>query len=83
MSSHKLEAILLKGEGWLEALPQAEDCEYLGVLFMSDGRTECEFDQCSSSNVATVSAVVKVELSQKGKLLTLQSVFLPSPTVRF
>ncbi|KAK3507141.1 hypothetical protein QTP70_008535 [Hemibagrus guttatus] len=60
-----------------EFLPQVEEFKYLRVLFMSEGRMDCEIDRRISAAAAVTrsmyrSVVVKKELSQKAKLLIYQ-----------
>ncbi|KAK3530762.1 hypothetical protein QTP70_000798 [Hemibagrus guttatus] len=68
-----------------EFLPQVEEFKYLGVLFTSEGRMDCEIDRRTGAAAAVMwsmyrSVVVKKELSQKAKLLIYQSIYVPTLT---
>ncbi|KAK3514567.1 hypothetical protein QTP70_021623, partial [Hemibagrus guttatus] len=60
-----------------EFLPQVEEFKYLGVLFRSEGRMDCEIDRHIGAAAAVMqsvyrSVVVTKELSQKAKLSIYQ-----------
>ncbi len=66
-------------------LPQLEEFKYLGVLFTSDGRMECEIDRQIGAVAAAMrmmyrSVVVKKELSLKLKLSIYRSIYIPTLT---
>lgn len=66
-------------------LPQVEEFKYLGVLFTSEGRKECEIDRRIGAASAVMrslyrSIVVKRELSQKAKLSIYRSIYIPTLT---
>ncbi|KAK3506381.1 hypothetical protein QTP70_003644, partial [Hemibagrus guttatus] len=68
-----------------EVLPQVEEFKYLGVLFMSEGRMDCEIDRRIGAAAAVMrsvyrSVVVKKELSRKAKLSIYQSIYVPTLT---
>ncbi|KAK3513103.1 hypothetical protein QTP70_001397 [Hemibagrus guttatus] len=68
-----------------EVLPQVEEFKYLGVLFTSEGRMDCEIDRRIGAAAAVMramyrSVVVKKELSRKAKLLIYQSIYTPTLT---
>ncbi|KAK3569195.1 hypothetical protein QTP86_026474, partial [Hemibagrus guttatus] len=68
-----------------ELLPQVEEFKYLGVLFTSEGRMDCEIDRRIGAVAAVMrstyrSVVVKKELSQKAKLLLYHSIYVPTLT---
>ncbi|KAK3559275.1 hypothetical protein QTP86_009939 [Hemibagrus guttatus] len=68
-----------------EVLPQVEEFKYLGVLFTSEGRMDCEIDRRIGAAAAVMrsmyrSVVVKKELSCKAKLSIYQSIYIPSLT---
>ncbi|KAK3514114.1 hypothetical protein QTP70_005118 [Hemibagrus guttatus] len=68
-----------------EFLHQVEEFKYLGVLFMSEGRMDCEIDRWIGAAAAVLpamcwSVVVKKELSRKAKLLIYQSIYVPTLT---
>ncbi|KAK3517289.1 hypothetical protein QTP70_002930 [Hemibagrus guttatus] len=68
-----------------EVLPQVEEFKYLGVLFMSEGRMDREFDRRIGAAAIVMrsmyqSVVVKKELSQKAKLSIYQSIYVPTLT---
>ncbi|KAK3527334.1 hypothetical protein QTP86_021953 [Hemibagrus guttatus] len=68
-----------------EVSPQVEEFKYLGVLFTSEGRMDCEIDRWISAAAAVMqsmyrSVVVKKELSQKAKLSIYQSIYVPTLT---
>lgn len=53
--------------------------KYLGALFMSEGRMECEIDRCISTvNPLYRSVMVMKELHEKAKLSIYWSVYIPS-----
>ncbi|KAF7650109.1 hypothetical protein LDENG_00131220, partial [Lucifuga dentata] len=65
-----------------ESLPQMEKFKYLGVLFTSEGRMECEIDRWigAASKVLRMlywTIMVKRELSQKARLSIYQSIYVP------
>ncbi|KAK3565413.1 hypothetical protein QTP86_008018 [Hemibagrus guttatus] len=68
-----------------EVLPQVEEFKYLGVLFTSEGRMDCEIDRRIGA-AATVmrsmyrSVVVKKELNRKAKLSIYQSIYVATLT---
>ncbi|KAI3373259.1 hypothetical protein L3Q82_006385 [Scortum barcoo] len=92
ISTSKSEAMVLDRKRvacplWVggEVLPQVEEFKYLGVLFMSEGKMECEIDR----QIGVVSAVmrsvyrtivVKKELSRKAKLSIYRSIYAPTLT---
>ncbi len=92
VSTFKSEAIVLCQKKvdcyiWVgsELLPQAKEFKYLGVLFMSKGKTEHDTDRQISPLLAVMwglyqTVMVKRELSQKAKLLIYQSIFVPTLT---
>ncbi|KAK3540137.1 hypothetical protein QTP70_026880 [Hemibagrus guttatus] len=66
-----------------EVLPQMEEFKYLGVLFTSEGRMDCEIDRWIGAATAVMrsmyrSVVVKKELSRKAKLSIYQSIYVPT-----
>ncbi|KAK3556314.1 hypothetical protein QTP70_007118 [Hemibagrus guttatus] len=68
-----------------EVLPQVEEFKYLGVLFTSEGRMDCEIDRRIGAAAAVMrsmywSVVVKKELSRKAKLSIYQSIYVPTLT---
>ncbi|KAK3566641.1 hypothetical protein QTP86_001840 [Hemibagrus guttatus] len=68
-----------------EVLPQVEEFKYLGVLFTSEGRMDCEIDRRIGAAAAVMrsmyrSVVVKKELSRKKKLSIYQSIYIPTLT---
>ncbi|KAK3547532.1 hypothetical protein QTP86_021516, partial [Hemibagrus guttatus] len=68
-----------------EVLPQVEEFKYLGVLFTSEGRMDCEIDRQIGAAAAVMwsmyrSVVVKKELSRKVKLSIYQSIYIPTLT---
>ncbi|KAK3567192.1 hypothetical protein QTP86_012462 [Hemibagrus guttatus] len=68
-----------------EFLPQVEEFKYLGVLFTSKGRMDCEIDRRIGAAAAVMRSmyrlvVVKKELSQKAKLSIYQSIYVPTLT---
>ncbi|KAK3559901.1 hypothetical protein QTP86_026426 [Hemibagrus guttatus] len=68
-----------------EVLAQVEQFKYLGVLFTSEGRMDCEIDRLIGAAAAVMrsmyrSVVVKKELSRKAKLLIYQSIYVPTLT---
>ncbi|KAK3571151.1 hypothetical protein QTP86_003367 [Hemibagrus guttatus] len=68
-----------------ELFPQVEEFKYLGVLFTSEGRMDCEIDRRIGAAAAVMrpmyqSVVVKKELSQKSKLSIYQSIYVPTLT---
>ncbi|KAK3552841.1 hypothetical protein QTP86_022544 [Hemibagrus guttatus] len=68
-----------------EVLPQVEEFKYLGVLFTSEGRMDCEIDRRIGAAAAVMwsmyrSVVVKKELSRKVKLSIYQSIYVPTLT---
>ncbi|KAK3546829.1 hypothetical protein QTP86_003072 [Hemibagrus guttatus] len=68
-----------------ELLSQVGECKYLGVLFTSEGRMDCEIDRRIGAAAAVMrsmyrSVVVKKELSQKAKLSIYQSIYVPTLT---
>ncbi|KAK3565356.1 hypothetical protein QTP86_007126 [Hemibagrus guttatus] len=68
-----------------EVLPQVEEFKYLEVLFMSEGRMDCEIDRRIGAAAAVMrsmyrSVVMKKELSQKAKLSIYQSIYVPTLT---
>ncbi|KAI3376768.1 hypothetical protein L3Q82_000370 [Scortum barcoo] len=68
-----------------EVLPQVEEFKYLGVLFTSEGKMEREIDRrigAESTVMRSVyrTIVVKMELSQRAKLLIYRSVYAPTLT---
>ncbi|KAK3517503.1 hypothetical protein QTP70_012581 [Hemibagrus guttatus] len=68
-----------------ELLPQVEEFKYLGILFTSEGRMDCEIDRQISAVAAVMwsmyrSVVVKKELSRKVKLSIYQSIYVPTLT---
>ncbi|KAK3528617.1 hypothetical protein QTP70_006030 [Hemibagrus guttatus] len=68
-----------------ELLPQVEEFKYLGVLFTSEGRMDCEIDRRIGAAAAVMrsmyrSVVVKKELSRKAKLSIYQSIYVPTLT---
>ncbi|KAK3520218.1 hypothetical protein QTP70_019360 [Hemibagrus guttatus] len=68
-----------------EVLPQVEELKYLGVLFTSEGRMDCEIDRRIGAAAAVMqsmyrSVVVKKELSRKAKLSIYQSIYAPTLT---
>ncbi|KAK3526405.1 hypothetical protein QTP70_025434 [Hemibagrus guttatus] len=68
-----------------EFLPQVEEFKYLGVLFTSEGRMDCEIDRRIGAAAAVMrpmyrSVVVKKELSRKAKLSIYQSIYIPTLT---
>ncbi|KAK3540202.1 hypothetical protein QTP70_028393 [Hemibagrus guttatus] len=68
-----------------EVLPQVEEFKYLGVLFTSEGRMDCEIDRWIGAAAAVMrsmyrSVVVKKELSWKAKLSIYQSIYVPTLT---
>ncbi|KAK3549143.1 hypothetical protein QTP70_033348 [Hemibagrus guttatus] len=68
-----------------EVLPQVEEFKYIGVLFTSEGRMDCEIDRWISAVAAVMWSmyrfvVVKKELSRKAKLLIYQSMYVPTLT---
>ncbi|KAK3558133.1 hypothetical protein QTP86_009867 [Hemibagrus guttatus] len=68
-----------------EVHPQMEEFKYLGVLFTSEGRMDCEIDRRTGAAAAVMrsmyrSVVVKKELSQKAKLSIYQSIYVPTLT---
>ncbi|KAK3564905.1 hypothetical protein QTP86_030846, partial [Hemibagrus guttatus] len=68
-----------------EVLPQVEEFKYLGVLFTSEGRMDCEIDRRIGAAAAVMrsmyrSVVVKKELSWKAKLSIYQSIYVPTLT---
>ncbi|KAK3514648.1 hypothetical protein QTP70_021558 [Hemibagrus guttatus] len=68
-----------------EVLPQVEEFKYLGVLFTSEGRMDCEIDRQIGAAAAVMrsmyrSVVVKKELSRKAKLSIYQSIYVPTLT---
>ena len=63
-----------------ELLTQVEEFKYLGVLFTSEGRTECEIDRWIGAAAAVMrslywSVVVKRELSRMSKLSIYRSIY--------
>ena len=65
-------------------LPQVEEFqgEYLGVLFTSDGKRDCEISCRLGQSAAVMSSlhrivVVKTELSHKAMLFVYQLVYIP------
>ncbi|KAK3559697.1 hypothetical protein QTP86_017676, partial [Hemibagrus guttatus] len=68
-----------------EFLPQVEEFKYLGGLFTSEGRIDCEIDRWIGAAEVVMrsmyrSVVVKKELSRKAKLLIYQSIYIPTLT---
>ncbi|KAK3510372.1 hypothetical protein QTP70_005671 [Hemibagrus guttatus] len=65
-----------------EVFPQVEEFKYLGVLFTSEGRMDCEIDRRISAAMQFMywSVVVKKELSRKAKLSIYQSIYVPTLT---
>ncbi|KAK3525020.1 hypothetical protein QTP86_013357 [Hemibagrus guttatus] len=68
-----------------EVLPQVEEFKYLGVLFTSEGRMDCEIDRRIGAAATLMrsmyrSVVVKKELSRKAKLSIYQSIYAPTLT---
>ncbi|KAK3516473.1 hypothetical protein QTP70_016707, partial [Hemibagrus guttatus] len=68
-----------------EVLPQVEEFKYLGVLFTSEGRMDCEIDRRIGAAAAVMrsmyrSVVVKKELSQKAKLSIYHSIYVSTLT---
>lgn len=69
-----------------ELLPQVEEFKYLGVLFVSEGRTEREFGRQIGAASAVIyrsiyrSVVVKKELSCKEKLSIYRLINIPTHT---
>ncbi|KAK0144408.1 Ankyrin repeat and sterile alpha motif domain-containing protein 1B [Merluccius polli] len=68
-----------------ELLPQVKEFKYLQILFMSEGKMECEMDRRIGAASAVMRAlyrtvVVKRELSQKAKLSIYQSIYVPTLT---
>ncbi|KAI3352999.1 hypothetical protein L3Q82_019575 [Scortum barcoo] len=67
-----------------EVLPQVEEFKYLGVLFTSEGKMECEIDRrITASAVMRLvyrTVMVKKELSRKAKLSIYRSVYAPTLT---
>ncbi|KAK3568311.1 hypothetical protein QTP86_003822 [Hemibagrus guttatus] len=68
-----------------EFLPQVKEFKYLGVLFTSEGRMDCEIDRWIGAAAAVMrsvhwSVVVKKELSWKVKLSIYQSIYIPTLT---
>ncbi|KAK3554501.1 hypothetical protein QTP70_024406, partial [Hemibagrus guttatus] len=66
-----------------EVLSQVEEFKYLGVLFTSEGRMDCEIDRRIGAAAAVMrsmyrSVVVKKELSRKAKLSIYQSIYVPT-----
>ncbi|XP_048009164.1 uncharacterized protein LOC125243494 [Megalobrama amblycephala] len=66
-------------------LPQVEEFKYLGVLFMSEERTEREIDRRIGGASAVMrsmylSVVVKKELSREAKLSIYWSIYIPTLT---
>ncbi len=66
-------------------LPQVEEFKYLGVLFTSEGRMECEIDRQIGAVAAAMrmmyrSVVVKKKLSLKAKLSIYRSIYIPTLT---
>ncbi|KAI3353919.1 hypothetical protein L3Q82_005113 [Scortum barcoo] len=70
-----------------EVLPQVEEFKYLGVLFTSEGKMECEIDRrigaasCSYAVGIPDRLVVKKELSRKAKLSIYRSIYVPTLTI--
>ncbi|KAK3513082.1 hypothetical protein QTP70_000981 [Hemibagrus guttatus] len=68
-----------------DLLPQVEEFKYLGVLFTSKGRMDCEIDRRIGAATAVMrsmywSVVVKKELSRKAKLSIYHSIYIPTLT---
>ncbi|XP_065817852.1 uncharacterized protein [Labrus bergylta] len=68
-----------------ESLSQVEEFKYLGVLFTSEGRMECEIDRRTGSASAVMQAlcrtvVAKRELSLKAKLSIYRSIYITTLT---
>uniref|UniRef100_A0A8C6NNI1 Reverse transcriptase domain-containing protein n=1 Tax=Nothobranchius furzeri TaxID=105023 RepID=A0A8C6NNI1_NOTFU len=66
-----------------EVLPQVEEFKYLGVLFTSEGKLECEINRQIGAASALMwvvyrSVVVKRELSQMAKLSIYCSIYVPT-----
>uniref|UniRef100_A0A8C6NQZ4 Reverse transcriptase domain-containing protein n=1 Tax=Nothobranchius furzeri TaxID=105023 RepID=A0A8C6NQZ4_NOTFU len=68
-----------------EVLSQVEEFKYLGVLFTSEGKLECEIDRWIGAASAVMralyrSVVVKRELSQKANLSIYRLIYVPTLT---
>uniref|UniRef100_A0AAQ4R3P6 Reverse transcriptase domain-containing protein n=1 Tax=Gasterosteus aculeatus aculeatus TaxID=481459 RepID=A0AAQ4R3P6_GASAC len=67
------------------SLPQVKEFKYLGVLFTSEGKMECEFGRRIGAAGAVLhslyrTVVTKRELSRKAKLSIYRSIFVPTLT---
>uniref|UniRef100_A0AAQ4PNU2 Reverse transcriptase domain-containing protein n=1 Tax=Gasterosteus aculeatus aculeatus TaxID=481459 RepID=A0AAQ4PNU2_GASAC len=67
------------------SLPQVKKFKYLGVLFTSEGKMECEFSQRMGAAGAVLhslyhTVVTKRELSRNAKLSIYRSIFVPTLT---
>uniref|UniRef100_A0A8C6P9E0 Reverse transcriptase domain-containing protein n=1 Tax=Nothobranchius furzeri TaxID=105023 RepID=A0A8C6P9E0_NOTFU len=66
-----------------EVLPQVEEFKYLGFLFTSEGKLQCEIDRWTGAASTVMwelyrSVVVKRELSQKENLSIYRSIYVPT-----
>ncbi|KAK3508089.1 hypothetical protein QTP70_013446 [Hemibagrus guttatus] len=92
VSTSKLEAMVLNRKKVActlqvggEVLPQVQEFKYLRFLFTSEGRMDREIDRQIGAAAAVMrcmyrSFVVKKELTQKPKLSTYQSIYVPTLT---
>ena len=65
-------SLLVRGE----FLPQVEELKYLGILFTSEGRMECETDRQLGAAAAVMLSLYR---SVMVKRFSGQSTFLPLP----
>ncbi|KAK3539668.1 hypothetical protein QTP70_011124 [Hemibagrus guttatus] len=68
-----------------EVRPQVEEFKYLGVLFTSEGRIDCEIDRRIGAAAAVMRSMYRFvveekELSRKAKLSIYQSIYVPTLT---